>query len=291
MALKVLITGGSSLLGKYLLSTQPEGVEVESTWYSNYVGSLAGHQLNLTDKSQVRYLFDLVQPQLVIHCAANGSVDYAERNYADAKSINVDGTENILQAAQSYRAKVVYISSNAVFDGDHPPYSEDSDCYPINAYGSVKKWAEERVVKYKYDWQIFRPYLLYGWPWPNGRANWVTTVIDKLGKDEAMKLVNDVTWMPTYAKDCAEAIWELSTKENGIYHVASSERATLYEFGLKVAKVFQLDEKLLEPVDSNLFSTMAPRPKDTTYNLDKINRLGIELGSIEYGLERMKRKE
>jgi len=284
---KVLITGGSSLLGRALLDTIPPDYQVHATWYHNYVGAQVAHQLNVTDKSQIRYVFDMVQPELVIHCAANGSVDFAEKNYSDARLVNVQGTENILWAARDYHARVVYISTNAVFDGDHPPYDESSSCRPINVYGSIKRQAEEKVMAYRSDWQIIRPFLLYGWPWPGGRANWVTLVLDKLGKGEPLKLVNDVVWQPTYAVDCANAIWKLSKEAQGIYHVASEERATLYDFGLKVAKVWELDDSLLKPVSSDEFKGMAPRPKDTTYSLDKVKGLGIELDGIEVGLVKM----
>lgn len=284
--MRILVTGGSSLLGKALLNTIPEGHQVESTWYTNYTPNQ--HQLNITDKSQVRYLFDRVQPELVIHTAANGSVDFAQKNYSDAALVNVQGTENILWAAHDYRAKVVYISTNAVFDGNNPPYDESSECHPINFYGSIKRQAEEKVMAYKWDWQIIRPFLLYGWPWPSGRANWATLVIDKLSKGQPLKLVNDVVWQPTYVEDCALAIWRLASEAQGIYHVASEERSTLYEFGLKVAKVWGLDDKLLSPVESSEFASMAPRPRDTTYNLEKIKGLGIELDGIEAGLYRMK---
>lgn len=287
--MKVLITGGSSLLGRALLETKPADVEAESTWYTNYVGPQAGHQLNLTDKSQVRYLFDRVQPELVIHCAANGSVDFAEKNYMEAYLVNCAGTENILWVARDYWAKVIYISTNAVFDGHNSPYSEASSCHPINAYGSIKLQAEKKVIAYQSAWQIIRPYLLYGWPWPGGRPNWATIIINKLSKGEPMKLVNDVTWQPTYVIGCAQAIWQIAGGAQGVYHVASPERVTLYEFGLKVAKVFKLDANLLQPVGSDHFRDMAPRPVDTTYNLDKIKALGIELSGIEAGLKEMKK--
>jgi dTDP-4-dehydrorhamnose reductase len=287
--MRVLITGGSSLLGRALLDTAPQDTEVEATWYTNYVSLAVGHQLNITDKSQVRYLFDRVQPELVIHCAANGSVDFAEKNYIDATLVNIEGTKNILWAARDYYAKVIYISTNAVFDGEQGPYSEASECKPINAYGSIKRQAELQVSQYRSDWQIIRPFLLYGWPWPGGRPNWATLVIDKLSKGEPLKLVNDVIWQPTYAQDCAKAIWQLSGEAPGIYHVASEERVTLYEFGQKVARVWGLDGGLLQPVGSDHFASMAPRPKDTTYNLDKIKGLGVKLDGIEAGLRRMKK--
>ena len=287
--MKTLVTGGSSLLGRALLNTIPEGYQVEATWYTNYI--LNQHQLNVTDKSQVRYLFDRVQPNLVIHCAAQGSVDFAEKNYSIAFEVNVHGTENILWAARDYHAKVIYISTNAVFDGLNPPYDEESECNPVNRYGSIKRQAEEKVMAYNGWWQIVRPFLLYGWPHKGGRGNWATLIIDKLSKGESLKLVNDVVWQPTYVVDCATAIWQLSSQQQGIYHVASEERATLYDFGLKVAKVWQLDADLLQPVSSGEFANMAPRPRDTTYSLGKIKGLGIELSGIEVGLQRMKESE
>jgi len=276
-------------LGRALLDTIPEGYQVQATWYHNYVGAQVGHQLNVTDKNQIRYVFDMVQPELVIHCAANGSVDFAERNYLDASLVNLEGTGNILWVSKDYGAKVVYISTNAVFDGENSPYSEKNECHPINRYGSIKKQAEKKVRQYQFQWQIIRPFLLYGWPWPGGRANWVTLILDKLGKGESLKLVNDVVWQPTYAIDCAKAIWQLSKEAQGIYHVASEERATLYDFGLKVAEGWSLEAELLQPVSSSEFAGMAPRPRDTTYNLDKVKGLGIELDGIEAGLKRMKK--
>lgn len=286
--MKVLITGGSSLLGKSLLETKPKEAVIESTWYTNHVG-LPMYQMDVCDKSQVRYVFDRVKPDIVIHCAANGSVDFAEQNYAEAYQVNATGTGNILWAAEDYRAKVVYISTNAVYDGSNPPYTEESELHPINAYGSIKKQAEEKVRTYKWDWLIFRPFLLYGWPWPGGRQNWATLVINKLSRGELVKLVNDVYWQPTYSKDCAKAIWNLINDSYEIYQVAGAERITLYEFGLKVAKVFGLDQGLVEPVDSDYFPTIAPRPRDTHYCLDKLNKAGVEIPDIEAGLRRMKR--
>ncbi|MGH7274767.1 MAG: SDR family oxidoreductase, partial [Nitrospiria bacterium] len=217
-----------------------------------------------------------------------GSVDFAEKNYAEAYMVNCAGTENILWAAKDYRSRVVYISTNAVFDGYNGPYSEVNECHPVNAYGSIKRQAEVKVMAYD-DWVIIRPFLLYGWPWPGGRQNWVTTIINRLSGGQSMKLVNDVIWQPTYIVDCARTIWQVINSRCEIYHVAADERVNLYEFGLKVAKVFGLDATLLEPVRSDSFPGMATRPPDTSYKLDKITSLGIKLADIGTGLRRMKR--
>lgn len=283
--MKVLITGGSSLLGKYLLSTAPDNADIQATWYTNYVPPM--HQMDVTNKSQVRYVFDKVKPGLVIHCAANGSVDYAERNYQEVQAVNVSGTENILKTAKDYEAKVIYISTNAIYEGVNPPYSEDSPRQPVNAYGSIKRRAEQAVMDSK-TWVIVRPFMLYGWPWANGRQNWATIVSSKLVKGEGLKIVNDCIWQPTYAKDCAEAIWQLSEADKEIYNVAAPERMSLYDFALEVAEVWKLDTGLLEAVGSDYFPTIARRPKDTSYDLKKLDNAGLKLSGIEAGLIQMK---
>jgi dTDP-4-dehydrorhamnose reductase len=139
-------------------------------------------------------------------------------------------------------------------------------------------------------WVIIRPFLLYGWPWPGGRTNWAVKLIEGL-RAKSYKLVHDHIWQPTYAGDVAEAIWKLSAQDNEIYNVAAMERATLYEFGLKVCDVFGLERRLIEPVDSDYFPTIAPRPKDTTYDLAKLGAAGIMLSDIRTGLEKMRKED
>lgn len=288
--MKVLITGGSSLLGKALLETVPKQVEIASTWYTNYVDRPM-FQLDVTNKSQVRYIFGRVRPEVVIHCAANGSVDYAEKNYAEVFEANVRGTENVVQGALDHQASVVFISTNAVFSGNEPPYAESDDTAPLNRYGSIKRQAEEVIAELQH-YLIIRPFLFYGWPWPGGRGNWATVVIDKLNRNETMQVVDDVWLQPTYVPDCAEAIWSLIRQDRGgLFHIASQEKVTFYHFAQVVARVFGLNEGLIEKASIDDFPGLAPRPKDTTYNLEKMDSHGLKIAGIKTGLERMKREK
>lgn len=282
--MKVLITGSSGLLGNYLLKTAPENITAYGTWYTN---QWSGYQLDILDRDRVNYIFDRVQPHIVIHCAANGSVDYAERDYQGAYKINHDGTKNILGFAKQYQAKFVYISTNAVFRGDCPPYYEQSPLDPINRYGSIKRYTEE-MIKPTFNWLIFRPYLLYGWNTENGRKNWVTTLIKNDKKGEEIYLVDDVIWQPTYVYDVAQAIWKLIGYQDEVFNLSSEESITLYEFGLKIAEIFNLDTRLIKPIHSHELKNIAPRPHDTSYDCKKVKSLGINFSSVEEGLERMK---
>jgi dTDP-4-dehydrorhamnose reductase len=180
-----------------------------------------------------------------------------------------------------------------------PPYDENSPLEPVNAYGVIKREAESLIRSNSEKWLIFRPFMLYGWPWLGGRVNWAIRIVGELQLNRRLKLVDDVTWMPTYAPDCAATIWKLLFQkelDQEIFNVASPERATLYQFGLKVCEVFGLEKNLLRSVDSDFFSigqgaVKAKRPKDTTYDLVKLSQHGFMLSDIKTGLEKMREAE
>ncbi len=288
--MRVLITGGSSLLGKYLILTSPDNYDISATWYTNYIG-LNMVLMSLNNLRQINYVFSKIKPDLVIHCAGNGDVDFAERNYSDAHKVNVTGTENILGAAKKYKAKFIYISSNAVFSGNNPPYDSDSSCNPVNIYGKLKRMAERLVMDYEYDWMVIRPFMLYGIPWPNARRNWLVIILDKLIKGQSIKLVNDIVWQPTHAIDCASVIWHFSRVASpGFHNIAAPEVVTLYEFGLKIARVFDLDSSFIEGVSSSYFNSLAKRPIDTSYALDHVFVDRFKVLNIEDGLENIIRE-
>lgn len=285
--MRCLITGGSSLLGKYLAQSRPDDVVLESTWYTNHIPDMS--QMNVCDKSQIAYTFERAKPDVVIHCAAVGSVDYTESHFTETRNVNVLGTENVLKASQDHKALLVYISTNAVFDGSSPPYDETHHRQPVNRYGSIKREAENLVMASR-NWLIIRPFMLYGYPYPGGRSNWLTAILSLLSGGETVKLVDDTYWQPSLALDVAQAIWQLIElgKVEEVYHVASDERMSLYEFGLKIAEVWGYDAGLVQPIKSSSLKGIAPRPQDTTFRLDKLHGLGIKLKGIEEGLRALK---
>lgn len=286
--MRVLITGGSSLLGKSLTETKPESIELHSTWFTNHVG-LPMYHLDVCNKSQVAYVFEKAKPEVVIHCAAVGSVDYSETHFTETRQVNVLGTQNVLQAAADFKALFVYISTNAVFDGSSPPYDEAHHRQPVNRYGSIKREAENLVMASR-NWLIIRPFMLYGYPYPGGRGNWFTAILSLLGGGETVNLVDDTYWQPSLASDVAQAIWQLIElgKKDEVYHVASDERMSLYGFGLHIAQAWDYDFGLIQPIPSSSLKGIALRPVDTTFKLDKIHELGIELRGVKEGLRALK---
>ncbi len=186
--------------------------------------------------------------------------------------------------------RLVYISSNAVFDGTCAPYKEDDRLRPINRYGQVKVECEGIVRRMCPEAAIVRPILMYGWPIPEGRPNPVTWLIERLQRGEKTYLVTDVYENPIWSHHCAEAIWRIiQSGKTGVFHFAGKEVVNRFEFAKLVAEVFNLDSSLLHPVDSGFFPSIAPRPPNTSFLTERmVGELGIEPLSVYEGLMRMR---
>lgn len=287
--MNILLIGGSNLLGRYLLRSVPPGLDVTATWYTNYMSGCT-FQLDLTNQSQVNYVFGRVKPQVVLHLAAVGDVDYTEYHYQEVYAVNVLGLRNVLKACLDYRARIIYTSSNAVFSGDDAPYSEDDARQPVNLYGATRKHAED-AVREGDNWLILRLFLLFGWSPPGARTNWVQTIVRKLRAGESLSLVDDTLWQPTYAGFVAKAIWEivqLPALSNQVIHLASPQAVSLFTLGLNTAHTFDLSADKIQPIKSaSLPSSTAKRPVNSTYNLEKSCKLGLALPSLRDGLKAM----
>jgi len=294
---RVLITGGTGLLGIALQQSALADVAVFSNYFPERslpvelpFPALAA---NVTDIRQMESIFKWAMPDVVIHTAAIGSVDFAENNREQTRKINVDGTKIVATLCESFRSHLIYISSNAVFDGHTPFYSETSPVNPINYYGQLKVEAENVVRDICESWAIVRPILIYGWPYPGERDNPVVWWIRSLEKGSPIKVVDNVFSKPVPAWSCAEVIWSLiRQKRSGIYHVAGRDHLSLYQFALQVADVFDLDAGLITPVPDSYFPAIAPRPRDTSFDTTKMEmELGVKCIGIREGLVRMKNEQ
>ena len=184
--MKIIITGASGLLGKYLLKTQPtkeglpEGVvehehDIIPCYRNNYIEG--GIKLDVSKEDELLGKLWKIQPDIIIHCAANGDVDDVEQNPGEAVKADLLGTIYLKDYAEKMGCKLITISTNAVYDGKHPPYNENSVRAPINFYGKIKSLADDIIMKSTCEWIIIRPIFMYGWPYPHGRGNWATKII------------------------------------------------------------------------------------------------------------------
>ncbi|MBI1952749.1 MAG: SDR family oxidoreductase [Candidatus Omnitrophica bacterium] len=293
--MRVLITGGTGLLGKTLLETAPQGCEVLAThhhlpppaaWKDRFLA------MDLLDELDLFRLLTQVRPDAVIHTAGVGSVDQAERDPESVSRINVGGTQVLAELCQRLKIFLAAVSSNAIFDGDNPPYSEESARRPINRYGQLKVKAEDAVRASGCRHLIVRPILMYGWPWPGGRGNVVTRWLERLEEGKKIPVAREVMSMPLRAEDCSRAIWTaLERGMTGALHVAGPQRLPLTEFALAVCRIFGFAENLVKPVAGALLHGLAPRPKDTSFVTRRMSEeLEVKPMGVEEGLTSMRER-
>ena len=289
----ILITGGTGLLGKGMEETAPEGWRIVSIHQRDYAvaGSKAKQLvLDLREKRTVDRLFEKHRFDAVVHAAGIASVDYVEKHYAESLESNLVGTLNVCSAARRAGTHLIYVSTNAVFDGTKPPYKENDPLRPVNKYGRIKVECERLVAETQASFTIMRPILMYGWNHTVTRPNPATWIYAKLLRGETVELVDDVTENPLYNIQCGEALWAMVRKKpSGVFHVAGKDTMNRWKFGLTLAKAFGLDAGLIKRVTSTRFPDIAKRPPNTTLSTRRMEtELGVKPVSLLDGLTAMK---
>lgn len=293
----MLITGITGLLGRSLYATSRGQHEIGGVYYPErdlpIPFKIPIYAIDAAERKGMFTALKVFKPDVIIHTAGIGNVDYAEQNKEETYKINVGGTQEIIDLCEENKIRLIYISSNAVFNGEDPLYSENDVVTPINYYGQLKVKAEKMVKSSKADWAIVRPILMYGWPYPGERGNHVVYWVNTLRSGQTIKVVDNVYSKPLYSDSCAEAIWEIIRQgKQDLYHVAGGDHISLYEFALATADVFKLDKGLITPVPDTYFPELAPRPRDTSFSTEKIEKeLGFKPVSVREGLLQMKRSE
>ncbi|MEE0490215.1 dTDP-4-dehydrorhamnose reductase [Methanosphaera stadtmanae] len=282
--MKFFITGGSGLLGERLATIASNDDEIVLSHNSNPTKNTI--KCDITDKNEVEKVINKNKPDTIVHCAAMTDVDLCEDEIDIAYRINSDGTRNMAQAAENIGAKIIYVSTDFVFDGDKGYYSEDDEVNPLGIYAKSKYDGEVQLKKYSTNWAIARVSVLYGW---HKKANFTTWVINQLRSNNSINIVTDQINSPTYADNAGEAIFEIAKQDkNGIYHTAGNDRINRFDFTQKIAEAFNLNKDLINPTTSDKFIQKAPRPRDSSLNVNKIKKeLGFIMETCSESLERM----
>jgi dTDP-4-dehydrorhamnose reductase len=292
--MKILITGGTGLLGKALIENNSSKYEIIGTYIGNY--SMEDNEqakylkADVRDKDAYIRLFTNFKPEVVVHTAGVGSPDFAEKNKDETWQLNILGTQNIISICELFNSKFVYISSNGIYDGENAPYCEEDEIKPINYYGKIKLKAEEITKKAHIPFAIVRPILMYGWNYSFERYNIVTHTLATLQNNEEIFAYDDVYSNPLFSYNCANTIWKIIEKEKyDIFNIAGNETVSIFQLLKQVADVFDLDEDLVKPVQQGFFNELVKRPRDTSFKTEKMEKeLELKPLSLEKGLGLMK---
>lgn len=289
---KLLITGGAGLLGRGIAACQLPNYEVHSIRLGKTREKApwkTQSSLDITSNDSVEKIFTQYSFDVVIHAAGIASVDYVKNNYAESLESIIGGTLNISSACRKRDVPLVYISSNAVFDGCNALYSETDHPNPINEYGELKLECERLIQKTLDKYLIVRPILMYGWNGTHGRLNPVTWLLKQLGERQKVFMVDDVRENPLYNLEAGRCIWKaIEMNLQGILHLAGSTEVNRFELAQLTARIFGLDASLIEPVPSSHFPNLAGRPPNTSFDTRKMETvLGVKPLSLEDGLVAM----
>lgn len=286
--MKFFITGGSGLLGQRLATVANNSDELVLSHNSNPTEDTV--KCDITNEEEVEKVILKNEPDVIIHCAAMTNVDLCEDEIDKAYKINGDGSGNIAKAAEKIGAKIIYVSTDFVFDGEKGYYKENDTTNPLGIYAKSKYEGELQVQKYSTDWAIARVSVLYGW---HERQNFTTWVIDQLRNNNPINIVTDQINSPTLADNAAEAMFEIAKQnKNGIFHTAGNDVISRFDFTKKIAEEFNLDESLIHPTTSKQFVQKAPRPKNSSLNVEKVKKeLNMQMETCSESLRRMANTE
>jgi len=287
---KLLITGTSGLLGNKIVEVAKHNYEVIPTHNTKPLHSNS-LKLEIINLNEALSIFNKLEPNIVIHAASETNVDKCETEKEHAWKTNVEGTRNIAEACKNVGSKLIYISTDYVFDGEKGLYTEVDKPNPVNYYGLTKLEGEKKVIQYCKNYAIMRTSVLYGWhPWKQNFATWV---INQLKQDKEINVVDDHYNTPTLADNLAEMAVEVAEKDlRGLYHASGRERISRYEFAKQIAKTYNLNAELVKPVKmSQLTVWIAKRPRDSSLNTSKIQKqLKTKPLNITEGLNKMKQE-
>lgn len=264
--MKVLVTGAKGQLGTDLMNElEKRGIES--------IG-VDVQEMDITDREACMRVISESKADAVIHCAAYTAVDAAEDNVDLCRKINGEGTRNVALACQATGAKIMYISTDYVFDGQGTrPWEPDDKRSPLNVYGQTKyegELAVEELVEKFFTVRI-------AWVFGVAGKNFIKTML-RLGKERgAVSVVDDQVGSPTYTYDLARLLVDMiQTDRYGRYHATNEGFCSWYEFACEIFRQAGMNEVKVTPVSSDQFPVKAVRPANSRMSKAKLEENGFE---------------
>lgn len=297
--MRILVIGGGGQLGTKIVEQAKDRFETYATYLTRKPSLNESNlfQLDKTNREDVFTLFRKLKPEVAVDTAALHNVDYCETHKNEAKSANVEGTRNVAEACRDHNARMIFISTDYVFDGIKGNYAENDDANPVNYYGVTKLEGERAVARICSNHLIARPSVIYGYVSSAQREsssgkplNFAIWLAQKMKNNEPVKIVNDQYSSPTLADNLAEVLLELADSDKtGVYHVAGKTRLSRYEFAMRIAQKLNFDQKLISHIETNQLKQVARRPMDSSLKVEKIERdLGLRMLAIDEALNRFR---
>ena len=293
---KLLITGGGGFVGANLISLVPQECQVFATYhYTEPCRDGRTHfiQLDVTDQQQVQDCIHDIRPDVIIHTAAITSLDACKNDADLAYAMNVKTTETIAVAAAAINARLIFTSTDLVYDGGRRYYCEADPAEPICVYGQTKRAAEEAIINSGVDHCIARVAMVYGWNLAD-KQNFTEFVIQQFSAGSPVKMFTEEHRTPVYVVDLCRVLLTMAQDRamSGVYNVGGSKRVSRYELGCILSDVFGFDQHLVKEGTVEADPDKDPRPQDCSMNIDKLTEaIGDILSDVTEGRTAMKHQK
>jgi dTDP-4-dehydrorhamnose reductase len=271
--MRITIFGASGLLGKALMRE----------WSGDAVTGVSSCDADIRDAAQVQQIVHRTRPEWIVLAAAYTDVDGCESNRDLAYAVNRDGAVNVAKAATAAGARLLFLSSDYVFDGrKNSPYETADQRNPQSLYGRTKAEAEIKLLELTPECCIARTSWLFG---TSGKC-FPDTILKLAAGRPSLDVVNDQRGCPTYAVDLAQGIIQLCRKNaSGIVHVTNAGDCTWFEFAREIVSSAGLPTTV-KPVSSAQMARPAPRPAYSVLSPASLHKFGIELPPWQDALRR-----
>jgi dTDP-4-dehydrorhamnose reductase len=284
-----LVVGASGLIG-YEFYRQNRG---KKDWFYTYRNNKLDDfiQLDATDAAQTDAVVGKIRPDVLVLPAAMANVNLCEKEKETAYRNNVGIVRNCIAALKKTgKGKIVFFSTDYLFDGKDGPYAEDARPNPINYYGKLKLMCEQELASSGLGYLILRTTGVFGWE--KQRKNFLYRVLDTLGAKKELVIPNDQFATPTYVRDLvAAAMRLLELGKSGIYNIVGPEFVARDALAKRFAAFFGLETSLILAKPTSSFNDLAPRPLKAGFKAGKIAELGIRMRGIDEALRDMQARK
>jgi len=266
---RILVIGAKGMLGKDLVEILcPSSRSDQDSDREVFAWDI--DEIDIQDESMTIAKIESQRPDTIINLAAYTDVDGCESHEEKAFAINAEGMRHVALGALRCRAKVVYLSTDYVFDGKkREPYLEDDSPHPLSVYGRSKWKGEQYVQELVEDALIVRTQWLYG----KYGKNFVTSILRLAREKKVLSIVDDQVGSPTYTIDISRAIAALIRRgARGVFHAANSGLCTWYTFGQEIVKLSGVEGVKVVPISSEELGRPAPRPSYSVLSTEKLKR-------------------
>ena len=289
MSCETFIFGGTGLLGLNWIFKSTSNNLSTSIHKRNLIHkNINTFKVKKIDEKKILEIIDEVKPKIIINTIGMTSIEQCEKNKEQAFYTNVEIPRLIAKASKERCIKFVHISTDHLFDGKKNFYTEECDTSPLNFYGKTKAEAEEKVLKENKNSLVIRTNF-YCWG-PLYSKSFSDFIYEALFTNQKLNLFNDVFYTPIKADELKKNINLLVSKDsNGIFNISSSKIISKYEFGWKLAEIFNLDKELIAKSSIVTRKDLIIRPKNMSLSNLKIKKeLNISFNSLEKNLLSLK---